>query len=773
MLNSIQDILPRLQEIADGNKTAFVADFPLLDQNFVLVYLNDSKSESGFSVDSGNNTVTFDTAPESGTIVTIVRAVPTSWEDTGNSRGAMDKDAFDRIFTFLVCKMQTLKEELSRCLKTPIYSDKSGEQLSEFFLTQLTDALDVLDRAQDSLSLIQSTSSSALSSINDALDNALSQINAKVSAADASADKAEQEANRAQTIVDSAVDNINTARDDALAQINLGKFYTKEESDGRYLALSGNQTSSGNKTWTGTQNFNAVINLAAGNGLVIKGTEHNFHLRSTGSPYEGAALLLDNDTTKYAFNASASRIAIGCAAIPPICYTPSSSASGEEIVNAKWVLNKIAGVSTEGVAKLAENNTFTGTNTFQGSNKIIVNNAFSGGATIYAKANDTKGKGQAALHGYYTSGGDFYNRLYVKNTTANKDAYIDVVLNDNGTVRYQFGGGSLYNLATSSNNQITIPHTKFVHDVVDEAMSNVFSAGHIGQTGYTSRLDVPEGCAWCDGSEYTQAAYPDVYNLLVNSKLRKTTYSDFNSKVSANGFCDYFALDTTNKKFKVPKLLDKFIMDVDSSVPVKGNGKAILFKYGDNLENTTNNRAIQTSVTSLVNNENLANWNVNNLSNGIVKLTENSDSGIIADTTSAKSTAVLKAYVVLYATAVPASTAQASEFMTALGGKANTDLSNVSSNIDYVVESGDNYIKFKKTLICWGFTDLSNNPSTITLPKPFSNNAYKITIAGIYIGAYNDFGARIITNSQTTTSFKIVRTIALDGLYWIAIGQGA
>ena len=122
-------------------------------------------------------------------------------------------------------------------------------------------------------------------------------------------------------------------------------------------------------------------------------------------------------------------------------------------------------------AKLSGNNTYTGTNTFQGSGRIIVNNAFSGGATIYAKANDTNGKGEAALHGYYTNGGDLYNRLYVKNTTAKKDAYIDVVLNDNGTVRYQFGGGSLYNLATSSNSQQTIPHTKFVHDVVNEGLA--------------------------------------------------------------------------------------------------------------------------------------------------------------------------------------------------------------------------------------------------------------------------------------------------------------
>lgn len=507
MLSSIQDILPRLQEIADGNKTTFVADFPLLDQNFVLVYLNDSKSESGFSVDSGSNTVTFDTAPESGTIITIVRAVPTSWEDTGNSRGAMDKDAFDRTFTFLVCKMQTLKEELSRCLKTPIYSDKSGEQLSEFFLTQLTDALDVLDRAQDSLSLIQSTSSSALSSINDALDNALSQIEGKVTAAGASADRAEQEADRAQTIVDSAVDNINTARDEALAQLNPERFYTKEEANGTFVALKGNQTASGDKTWTGTQiikkngmsiniknpnltigenpsseGYNSILfSDKDGNQLGLidhsKFPEGNSFTRllvrdtiNGEITQRGVELKLLNNGDSYA-NISTNRTFLN---------TPNDAKAGEA-TNAEWVLNKISQSKPENVVDYTRiTNCLTeipqdikleladgtlklkagskvynmSTNSYSTANTDVVFNAFktsTGKCVLFVNSNASVSQGFIDTNNTYSGSsvpsGSYANNSVFFNTT-DKKFYI-----------YQNGwsewGVSILGVATLSNGSVT------------------------------------------------------------------------------------------------------------------------------------------------------------------------------------------------------------------------------------------------------------------------------------------------------------------------------
>ena len=256
-ISTIEDILPRLQEIANGEKTVFSADFSFISSEFVLVYLGEEKQTSGYTVDVTANTVTFATPPATNTVVTIVRAVPLNWEvsDSGNNRGAMDKDAFDRVFSLLVGKMQTLKEELSRCVKTPISSDKNGEQVSEFFLTQLADALTVLSQAQDVLALIQSTSSSALASINSALETALSQIQVQVQRASDFADSAEASANLAQTTVNNALGDIEDALNEALAKFNPGFYYTKEEANGTFVALQGNQTITGRKVFDGIAKF--------------------------------------------------------------------------------------------------------------------------------------------------------------------------------------------------------------------------------------------------------------------------------------------------------------------------------------------------------------------------------------------------------------------------------------------------------------------------------------------------------------------------------------
>lgn len=79
-------------------------------------------------------------------------------------------------------------------------------------------------------------------------------------------------------------------------------------------------------------------------------------------------------------------------------------------------------------------------------------------------------------------------------------------------------------------------------ELISNNNSIVNSFGHIGQIGYTTRTSVPEGCAWCDGSEYTQSAFPDVYQMLVDGDLQKTDYTTYSSIISSNGSCGFFGL---------------------------------------------------------------------------------------------------------------------------------------------------------------------------------------------------------------------------------------
>lgn len=71
----------------------------------------------------------------------------------------------------------------------------------------------------------------------------------------------------------------------------------------------------------------------------------------------------------------------------------------------------------------------------------------------------------------------------------------------------------------------------------------------VGTADYT-----PEGCLLADGAEYTKAQFPDLWAdfLTGTPKLQTCTYTEYANQIAEYGFCNKFAVDTTNETFKVP-----------------------------------------------------------------------------------------------------------------------------------------------------------------------------------------------------------------------------
>ena len=71
----------------------------------------------------------------------------------------------------------------------------------------------------------------------------------------------------------------------------------------------------------------------------------------------------------------------------------------------------------------------------------------------------------------------------------------------------------------------------------------------VGTADYT-----PEGCLLTDGAEYTKAQFPDLWAdfLTGTPKLQTCTYTEYANQIAEYGFCNKFAVDTTNETFKVP-----------------------------------------------------------------------------------------------------------------------------------------------------------------------------------------------------------------------------
>lgn len=180
----IQDILPRYQETADGSKKTFTVPFDVLGENYVIVYKNDSKQTSGYSL--SGNTITFTTAPANNTLITIQRVVPVEW--TSNNYGALSPETLGNILTRIVAEIQTVKEEVDRAPKTEVYDQENGSSISAYFFSQMRQAVDILEQFKalaESLeelkdevdSYIETASSSTITYINNMVSDKIGEYN--------------------------------------------------------------------------------------------------------------------------------------------------------------------------------------------------------------------------------------------------------------------------------------------------------------------------------------------------------------------------------------------------------------------------------------------------------------------------------------------------------------------------------------------------------------------------------------------------------------------
>ena len=238
----------------------------------------------------------------------------------------------------------------------------------------------------------------------------------------------------------------------------------------------------------------------------------------------------------------------------------------------------------------------------------------------------------------------------------------------------------------------------------------------IGSIGYTLRTEVPEGGAWCDGAEYTKEMFPDIYQMLVDGKIQSTTYQNFTSSVSTNGSCGFFGLDSSAQKFKVPMLKDVYIkagqageMFGAESLP-NITGKLYTIAYG--VEGSFTKEGTYTANGATPN----VGWQ-----QGQYLFDASLSSSTYQDGAKVNPDHVTyRAYVVLYASAAEASVAQAAEFMTALGGKANVDMDNVTT-------AG------KAMAVGWGIPDYS---AGVTYSSDFVAPTNGYCIATNYIAAW-------------------------------------
>lgn len=118
------DVTPLVRLVANGTQTIFTYPFPIFASEDLNVYLNGAKQISGFDIDgvgeTAGGTVTFDSAPANGVIMTLARELPiervTDYLEGGDFSAASINNELD----YLIAALQQVNRENDVMLK---YSD--------------------------------------------------------------------------------------------------------------------------------------------------------------------------------------------------------------------------------------------------------------------------------------------------------------------------------------------------------------------------------------------------------------------------------------------------------------------------------------------------------------------------------------------------------------------------------------------------------------------------------------------------------------------------
>ena len=131
----IYGIKPRIQYVADGTSSLYVFPFAIFSTSDIDVYFGDALQDtSTYTVSearhSDGGSVTFETAPESGTIITIVRNLSiertSDFQEGSTLRAKVLNDEFD----YQIACQQQIAENLNRSMVLPPYATDNDLDLT-------------------------------------------------------------------------------------------------------------------------------------------------------------------------------------------------------------------------------------------------------------------------------------------------------------------------------------------------------------------------------------------------------------------------------------------------------------------------------------------------------------------------------------------------------------------------------------------------------------------------------------------------------------------
>lgn len=297
----------------------------------------------------------------------------------------------------------------------------------------------------------------------------------------------------------------------------------------------------------------------------------------------------------------------------------------------------------------------------------------------------------------------------------------------------------------------------------------------VGTADYT-----PEGCLLADGAEYTKAQFPDLWAdfLTGTPKLQTCTYTEYANQIAEYGFCNKFAVDTTNETFKVPtrnkyrKLVKKIVNGTswaniyDDGWVEQGGVVPMTSPYGLKtvvfpVAMSSTNFTVSFSVQQTSNNTASITYRQGSVWNLTTTSFDCYDDNILAKhwqvsgyaSTIPDSTAnITREFVVVANGTLNQEQMDWSAWASSLAGRATTDMNNITST-------------GKETVVGWGMPDYSSGValSNISTFQQISADGY-ILFAGTGGGSWNDIGIKLSLDGS-----QISQTINIPNLYGVSM----
>lgn len=359
------------------------------------------------------------------------------------------------------------------------------------------------------------------------------------------------------------------------------------------------------------------------------------------------------------------------------------------------------------------------------------------------------------------------------------------------------------NIVTCANNMPAInsapTYAQQAQEYAQEASENAKNGHVIGEIvpviGCTEDY-IPHGCVLADGTEFSKSQFPNLWESFLTADtplLLTCSYADYATAISTYGQCNKWAIDAVGEKFKVPTIKDGSMLQqaLSNSELGKCYNPGLPNITGEVMNSTFNrNGCGESSPDSSLywTGTNSGNYSTTGpTASNSIGFDASRSSAIYGNSATVQPTAITTRFFVCVASgAVNQSMMDWSAYMSALHGKANTDMTNIANNIDVVIDSytdnnGNWYRVYKSGWVEQGGKTLFNNvvSVTVTFLLPFSNGDYIISaLAEVNGGATNPYlitggAAKLATSIGLTACYNNGGHNLVGNVYWYACGQGA